>query len=171
MVQLKLLLNNLSIFTLLCFNSCMVQLKSDKNLEIWRSWFVLIPVWCNWNLRMPSGAVRSARFNSCMVQLKFSYLEDYTPVIVRFNSCMVQLKLASAIKTWKYRIRFNSCMVQLKWYIVVRRSHTGQRFNSCMVQLKSSRCPNSATTVFVLIPVWCNWNENGEMAMMSQEEF
>ena len=33
-----------------------------------------------------------ARFNSCMVQLKFVRRADHTDTDVGFNSCMVQLK-------------------------------------------------------------------------------
>ena len=73
---------------------------------------------------------------------------------------MVQLK--SEQPTWHATPRccFNSCMVQLKSALRRVAFMPAACFNSCMVQLKWERARLVLSScTFVLIPVWCNWNQ------------
>ena len=115
-----------------------------------------------------------------MVQLKLTTAVAKSLLALRFNSCMVQLKLNSPDTplfskgvlipvwcNWNQRITwrifltlagFNSCMVQLKSYSLKNFLEQKPGFNSCMVQLKSLDILRFQSYTDVLIPVWCNWN-------------
>ena len=65
-----------------CWGSCRITLST-----------VLIPVWCNWNSEIELQISEPHyRFNSCMVQLKFTRSRIKKSGTDSFNSCMVQLK-------------------------------------------------------------------------------
>ena len=89
---------------LLCFNSCMVQLKYVETTQ-------LLPP--------------AVSFNSCMVQLKLCRHLEMSMFLQRFNSCMVQLKSYLRAYAARRRCCFNSCMVQLKYFSTPPTNHFG----------------------------------------------
>ena len=114
----------------------MVRLKDRNNFLLpCRSYFISIPVWCDWRRAHDRHQRWQPHFNSSMVRLKDIPAGALYNAVIHFNSSMVRLKANWHTDYYDDMPHFNSSMVRLKVLSIA----------PCLYPIRIS------------IPVWCDW--------------